>query len=383
MDGQRFDDLTRSLATSRRGVLRAIAASAAGGLLSVLAGAEATARQPSQPARPPRPPRPPRPSICRRRQDGDTCGACGTCQAGTCVADDARCPGCQICDPTSRTCVPVAEGESCGLCLSCQGGECRAVPDDEPCGGDCGYCLNGFCEPYGEGCEGECYGCDVGTFTCGPIREGFPCGGGDCGVCQDGSCEPDVSSCDLQCAFCDRDSLTCMPVPEGVRCGLGECGACEGGQCVPDNARCDPDCGLCLQQGNTFACVPAADGSDCGANGTCQGGRCLEQTTCPPGKLRCPTNPTFDFACCFDPNFPACETCQLGPGGIGNVCYSQIPYFTEFCARQGERIGVGLGILPGTCGGCCSLPGELCAGYACCSGGTCEYDPTTSNYRCP
>ncbi len=328
MDGTQFDDLTRILAISRRGVLRALAGSAAGGLLAFLSRAEATAKQPPRP-RPPRPPRPPRGGICRRRDDGEPCGrGCGSCQGGQCVPDDTNCQPCHICDATFA-CAPQPDGERCGQdCGVCEGGRCFA--DDKICGvgdhrctfcdssvftcrtfrdgitcGPCATCQGGQCQPDDARCNAECEVCDADSLTCVPAPMGEACGvcltcqggacqpapdaadcGAECGACLSGTCQPDDQRCASVCRVCAGPSMTCEPANDGALCE-GACGTCEGGTCLPDPGRCDPGCELC--DPNSLNCIPRPDGTVCRPNAVCQGGTCVDLPTC-----------EFPMVTCFD-----------------------------------------------------------------------------------
>ena len=145
MDGHRFDDLTRALASgsSRRRVLKGLVGGAAGGALS-LVGLRRAGASHGRPA-------------------GATCIRNEHCASGVCDPQTRRCAGCvpfnQRCDPAENACCqeqggpticsPIAVGCSLGFTFCAQGhggacdGDCDCVC--EP--GNCLCCSAGTCQP--------------------------------------------------------------------------------------------------------------------------------------------------------------------------------------------------------------------------------------------
>ena len=128
-DGQRFDDLTRSLAAlgggpaSRRRVLRGLV----GGLVAALGG-QAAARADHQSSHCARAGEKPKPhKACCAGLEVGADGRCeGECEnaadpcGGTCCTDD------QYCDPESVSCVACMKaGGSCGADFQCCSGSCN------------------------------------------------------------------------------------------------------------------------------------------------------------------------------------------------------------------------------------------------------------------
>ena len=170
MNDDRFDDLTKALATgaSRRGTLKALVAVAAAGLVAVVGRRQvaATQRPPCQPfgeicrvdvhcctgtctdfrcACPPG-----LPNLCPATQQ--CLGACpegkafnaATCQC-ECLAETRQCPGGQCCATAAQCCGTgcCPEGTICckGACVACpSGGQCagaRCTSGDQCCSGVC------------------------------------------------------------------------------------------------------------------------------------------------------------------------------------------------------------------------------------------------------
>ena len=180
MDGQRFDELARRLATgaSRRAVLKKVAAGAVGGLL-----AGARVRAPGVEA----------------------------------SADKAK---------TKKGCPPDAVGPTCSddFRKRCCGGKCVKPCADGVVDEDCS-CF-GTCCPAGETCsfdDDTCYCTSVDQFGVSP------CGG----VC----CTPDVTACHIEPTPAGHERFECRlcqmtgPAQPGVPC-------CRGGGCVGTECTC-------------------------------------------------------------------------------------------------------------------------------------------------
>lgn len=180
MDNQRFDEISRSLATtgSRRGLLKGLAGGALAGALSLVGASDAAARK------------------CRN--DGKNCKS------------DTEC--CSLyCDPTSYTCAPAPPADTCDpACPTgavCVDGACFCPVPTSFCGTDgcvdlqtddqhCGTCTTvcatgatcvaGICTcPTGQTeCNGACVDLNTDEANCGSC--GRICNSGE--TCSDGAC---------------------------------------------------------------------------------------------------------------------------------------------------------------------------------------------------
>jgi len=206
MDGRRFDEIARSLATStdRRSVLKKLGAGAAGGALALLGARRDTEATSPRPA-------------------GATCVNNPQCASG-------------LCDPRTRRCVcPPGQVNCNGACLvpaTCQPGQCGILPNG--CGGNL-----------------DCGGCTL-PQTCG--------GGGQAGVC---GCtpQPDANFCTP--GICNRPTNNCG---QTVVCGCTDRQTCSDGTCCGAIYQsCDPANDDCC---NASVCK-AVDGANvcCGVSG--------------------------------------------------------------------------------------------------------------------
>jgi hypothetical protein len=180
---------------------------------------------------------------------GTCCDDCQMCDptTGTCVS---TCSACQTCDTVSGTCV-----STCGVCQTCQAGTCVDL---------CGPGTH--CDPATGSCVSICTACetyDPATNTCVSTCL-------DCETCQNGTC---VSvDCECQGITCDE----CMHCENGLcvrTCTDTE--VCCGDQCInPSEYTC------CITRDNgTFPCLPGwhccAGGECCPPNEQCCGGQCV------------------------------------------------------------------------------------------------------------
>ena len=218
MDGSRFDDFTRSVATSRRNALRLLLGAVAAALVPIEAGAAGFGGGPFK-------------RVGKRCNHGQTCGFLVPCQNGICTptvclidnhiyqaADQNPDNPCQFCIPTVdgwRTWLgAMADGEACAFaselpCQSadgvCQNAECvrTPLPDTSACGID-GICCSGACCDDGNCCcidgqtvtdgtletPGGCRACnsDQSITEWTELSDGAACGGVPGRVCCNGEC---------------------------------------------------------------------------------------------------------------------------------------------------------------------------------------------------
>lgn len=220
MDGDRFDDVARSLirGTSRRTALSFALAT----LVTTLGSTEGDARRRRnrRKRRQQQQPPPPPPQPC----GAGVCGVCQSCQQSTCV--------------------PVADGTDCGNCQTCQGGQCASCPQNQVCcenvgtckdvrndSAFCGQCNNGRC-PSGAICaNGRC------GQLCNTSGAACPVGGCHCAVRNDFNhpgnvCVIDPLDCDTA-TECITDA-DCAPATLGFR------KVCVGGPCPGKIVCADP-----------------------------------------------------------------------------------------------------------------------------------------------
>lgn len=227
MDEQRFEELSKKLATSvsRRQAVRILGATALGGVASLAGARGAWARQ------------------CRGA--GDNCRSnaeCCTrfcdptfhcaCPQGFVVCQDECIPACppgQLPNPTTCQCecspavvcspprVPNASTCQCECPAgSTACGQTACCAPDQICqNGTCSFCPPGE-TPCGSACCGSGYVCDAGSGTCTCI--GTPCGDVCCPfglVCDNGTCMPGIV-----CGgdVCDAASQFCCPTFSGGEC---------------------------------------------------------------------------------------------------------------------------------------------------------------------
>jgi len=272
VDGQRFDDLTRSVTgISRRHALRLVAGGAIGGLATLLDRDGAAA--------------------CRRIRRA--CTRDNQCCSGRCDSQRGRCQG--SCRNGQKLCN--------GRCIA-NASPCGAVPNPPvlppapapsgliPCAGvqvdprtdeaNCGAC--GRACPAGGRCvDGECF-CPAGTSRCPGIDRcvdlltdpancaacGNRCGPGQ--TCVDGRCQTVACAGADTSGVCPNDpndpsvGVSCSSTNLDCICAMGADG---GTACViPDpispfpcrtNSDCTEVCG-CAGAG-PFACIDCGDGS--------------------------------------------------------------------------------------------------------------------------
>lgn len=236
MDGERFDDLLRSLGSrpSRRGVIAGLAS----GLLALLAAnQDAKARKKKRKGNNNKKKRRRCTPTCAGKRCGpDGCGgSCGSCNGGTCANGTCVCSGDAV--PCRGACVPGCIGEAVINPLTCDC--CQTGPPCET-GSDC---CSGICQPDSGGGQDYCRGRDLGEpcdfdAQCNQT----PCPGCLLHVCRDGHCAcpdglqpcagvcvPPCTGANAQipgtCTCCRRNGLSCTGV---TTC----CSECIAGRCV-------------------------------------------------------------------------------------------------------------------------------------------------------
>lgn len=271
MDGNRFDDLLRTIVASRRPFVRGLVAAGAAGPFSRLAhDEEAMAKKKSKGKR-----------KNKKKSDFDP-----RCRLGS----SSNCPGC--CDQQLR-CRDGLAADACGIgiefCAQCLGDEeCTSVNGEMQC------CvpLDGTCDPV--------------NFTCCPDLQ---CG--STGRC----CAPNGGECGLTSDCCDGECVNGTCCTEGDRACTNDDECCGGRPCLrlfnrttqvccPENRQCDGRCCVDSEDryvnvaGNCSCCEPPKE--------LCQGTldtqcfnpetqQCCEETgmtcglnsTCRPGQLAC------------------------------------------------------------------------------------------------
>lgn len=259
MDGNRFDDIIRSVATSRRPVLRGLAVASLPSLLGRWTRLDDAAAKGKRKNKKKKPKGDPRcrlrtgidcPGCCDQKlrcRDGlarDACGIgiefCQEClgdEECTSVNGEMQCcvPADGECDPVNFTCCPdlqctngrccVPHGDACEGLFDCCDGECingtccakedRACIDDDDCCGD-RPCLRMptsptfICCPENRQCSGRC---------CSDSENRIFNNAGDCGCC-----EPPKELCEgsLIVGCCNPATQQCCDT--GMCCGLNsEC----------------------------------------------------------------------------------------------------------------------------------------------------------------
>jgi hypothetical protein len=347
MDGHKFDDLVRAMATasSRRGLAKAALAALAGIAIGVSDDAAG--------------------------QEGNPCQVC----------------------KQNGTCRKVRDGTACGRCRACSNGACSQAPAGTSCG-QCGECNGGGgCDPKPSAC-GVCTYCETSTMTCNPNPggEGQPCG--SCGVCSGGTCNARLPSGCKECercqkksdgsrsceSKCDRGKRCC---PDGDCVGADECCPELEQRCPVDQECCTTDCcnGECCRDDQ--ACVNGSlccrENSICPIPGTNQV-RCCENQVCCPSSGQCATS---GEECCR-----ACDPCQSCDPETGE-CVDTDDKEGQRCEKEGvtgpcggkcqnsrcDPIKVNELCLDNTIccdSGCCSSRQQACCGGQCCDGDCCE-----------
>ncbi len=318
MDGQRFDQMTRALATgmSRRRAIGLLTGGATAGFAALVGRRDAAAK-------------------------GKRC------------TSDADCPNNQSC-ATNGHCTRKCDPLLVPLCPACQSPVCTSTGYQCQADANGGACPNGTC------CGGACVDTTTSAGNCGAC--GYACLPGQ--TCAEGSC------------LCPGGLLPCPPTGECVDTenDPSNCGAC--GHVCPSGQTCG--FGVCTCPGDQLPCGPngecantASDPNNCGACGhvcapgeTCSGGQC----SC--GSDACPSGQTCVDGSCrcsgFQEGCAPYEVCSLGlcvavcpdtAGGTGvhNGTFTACPGPDGTFARCG-------------CNGCSDFC-DTSNGVACCSDG--------------
>lgn len=266
MDGKRFDDVTRALATprSRRGVLGML-----GAALATLVAGRSTDAAPKQD----------KPSKCYG--GGSLCTNGKQCCSGVCTNRECA-PETFCIAGSTRSCYTGPEGTA-GVGI-CQAGTQTCLPD----GSAFGPC-EGEVTPGTETCNGvdeNCNGTADDGAVCPPLTNASQiCSNGECvfGACNAGfgNCDGDVTN------GCETDLLT----------DTRNCGACDevclgGPNAIPTCS--GGTCGFVCVTGYSNCTGSVADGCTCQTPAVCGAAGCCT----PQGYL-----PTAAAPCCFGEGF--------------------------------------------------------------------------------
>jgi hypothetical protein len=372
MDGRRFDDLIRRLATPapRRGILAAAGAMLAEALPGRTTGAADDCKK-----------------VGRRCDRNDDC-----CEGATCVDEECACRGdrtecnglCYRLDSDETNCggcgVVCAKGETC-----CGGACVDAGSDADHCGG-----CNAACAEGQGCCGGVCTDLDDDA-NCGAC--GARCGAGE--TCCGGACVDAGSDAD-HCGGCgNRCPGICATVDDdwGIRLVCRGPRCCSGGVCVEDDRFNDDHCGACNNAcASGEACCEGACldvngdnancggcGVRCGADESCRDGRCVDLNDGGCGEDCAANAQCCDGRCVGLSDEFNCGTC-------GNTCSPRAPSpadegYGHCCDGRCIRDILSNRQHCGGCGNQCS-GADCCLGECCPQGTACTYDPVRKELGC-
>ena len=358
MEDHRFDEVARSLSsgTTRRSVLRLLAAGAAGGLSAVTgAGAKAAPRGgKGKPAKSACCPAgynalctiDDRPTCIDTQTDAFNCGACGgICPTGVCTNG--------VC--STMFCSPGSSGASCTVGIgACQRtGTLVCTPDGSgyQCDAVAGQPQTEICNGIDDDCDGVVdngFNFDVDVNHCGGCNQPchIPNANPACvgGTCQVASCHAGYADCDPSVVGCETNTTN----------DVGSCGSCdkvcdaprENGTVACVNSTCVVTCYQGYHLAGTTnepACVADAG---CNVNdGGCHPLATCTDTTggpvchCPAGYAgdgvgeagcvdidECSTNnPCSPYAICTNTEGGFACTCDDGYTGNGLTCEPMVP----------------------------------------------------------
>jgi hypothetical protein len=283
VDGNRFDELTRGIASS--GSRRKLLGGLAGVVLGALGVGTAAARTCSETGR-----------VCREHAD------CCSKLCGPKNATGRRTCSCQVagdCPAPPRCRQAVCNAGICGTTVTVN----ASCNDNNPC------TSNDVCNA-----SGQCVGTPVGNGTaCTVGGQAGTCSGGDCVPCAGpgGACPNGTGDC---CGAIGE--LVC---PEGTCCiPSGSARSCTDDDECCDGLFCDEATGDCVADGSFALGAACEENTDC-ATGACDTGTCDTGVTatvcCIADGQSCATNPT---ACCSglcSDNLKICVGCGSLPNG--------------------------------------------------------------------
>jgi hypothetical protein len=381
MDGDRFDKVTRALASggSRRSLLKALlglgAAAATGKAVLSDSDARTVGTRPSVPT--PKPPVPtptrtptlaptPTPACSGFPCGFDCCDAEVQCCDGECcprghecltkrfpesplVEEEVCCPAHRVCDAATTKCCP--DGEVCQDNRCCRGLDAPCTSNSQCCtgpGGIGGTCLNGLCKPCADAntrcnhdddcCSGACYaglclaGCAPPASSCDSHQDCCPGSSTGQGFCVGGVCCLGLDD------TCQTDGQ-CCPGPGGAG------GSCIDGICQPcadtsDSCVHDDDCctGICIGQTCQAACsenggVCDSDQDCCqpdSGESDCRGGHCClgQGSACTEGVSDCCPGESLSVGICQG---NACAICFVNGGG---PCFDNFDCCSGVCVNS-------------------------------------------------
>ncbi len=405
MDGQRFDRLTRALATgtSRRTILKGLLGAGGAAVSGSVVADQADARVIG--ARPTVPPAQ-QPSGCQLPNQlcgGECCGP-GLCKSNHCCSSPTHTWCGDRCWPESQCTssgIPCSDGQKvCGStccpanasCARSGNSDICCNPDSgqAPCGFECcataAQCCDRECCPDGSVCIGNGYCCPFeqmcGGICCnGPgqrcchdvcIEAGQCCGDDECqdspATCQAGYCDLNSSSCALTDPCADQPGTTCCG---GACIELGtttHCLSCDNA-CGSGQVCCAAGCTTLGTDDHCAACDDACTGGFACIDGAC---RCDEDSDCGSGLLCC------DHVCqpCCGDNVSNCgdNKCETWTCNAGACLLAAT--FTCSPPTVGDCLDAGsCDPATGLCVGrqylgddmACGAPGDFCCDGSCIS----------------
>lgn len=418
MDGDRFDDIVRSLASgsSRRRFLKGLGL----GTAAVAGGRAAGADAAPQLVRICVPGKfgkyteikVPASAVKLMRRLGAYIPQPGYPCNGTCVPDpvSVTCgprPGNPYpqCRPRPNNCGVSIDCGDCGECETCHAGNCFPRTyfscADQPYSGcdqdtcSLGYCDHGVCVQ----CLDDSY-CEAGTYC-------------DEGSCREG-CRSDRDCVDYRnnCndAFCEAHSCVQVPINEDVLCAppVNACwkgSYCKAGVCTQLSPIVNGECGHCMECDGYGNCVPVSDVRDrwdhcpgmqycwegsctgCSDDTACESNQICEAGTCVPGCNEdldcayladdCNDALCFDHECRVTPKSEQGGFCDGGfcSGGVCVQCVSDL------------NCSDGLVCVASSCVPGCGTDADCAAGSSecnptACVAGKCESHPVADGTDC-